>query len=188
MFKVIFNECLERSQLDIEVLTLFWLLLLLFMLWLEILLLLFRLWLFVWSFGPCSSFVNSRPLFFDHCSIRSRCRWLRNIGLLRRRRVQSLLQTREKWGNGGRGGGELSPTECTGGSLIKQGVIATRAGVRRLRVFPTLVHCEVLLESFWRGTTFDVQENFDMERSLRRGQLHSSFLQQDKTSPQVQNA
>ena len=146
------------------------------------------MWWFVCSLGPCTSFIYRRPLFFDHCSIRSRCRWLRNIGRLRRRLVESLLQTRNQGGDGGRGGGELGPTESTGGSFIKGSVIATWTSVRRLRMFPTLVHCEVLLESLWRGTAFDVKKNFDMERRLRRGQLHSSFLQQDKTRPQIQNA
>ena len=175
--------------MGIEVLALIWLLLLLSILWLEmLLLLLLRMWLFVCSLGPCTSIIYRRPLFLDHCSIRSRCRWLRNIGRLRRRLVESLLQTRNQGGDGGRGGGELGPTESTGGSFIKGSVIATWTGVRGLRMFPTLVHCEVLLESLWRGTTFDVKKNFDMERSLRRGQLHSSFLQQDKTRPQIQNA
>ena len=49
-----------------------------------------------------------------------------------------------------------------------------------------LEHEKELLKE--RSNNADVKENFDMERSLRGGQLHSSFLKQDKTSPQVQNA
>ena len=146
------------------------------------------MWLFVCSLGPCTSFIYRRPLFLDHCSIRSRCRWWGNLGQLRGRLVESLLQPRNQGGNGGRGGGELVPTESTGGSFIKGSVIATWTSVGRLRMLSTLVHCEVFLERLWRRTAFNIQKNFDMERSLRRGQLHSSFLQQDKTRPQIQNA
>ena len=170
--------------MGIEVLVLIWLLLLLSILWLEmLLLLLLRMWLFVCSLGPCTSIIYRRPLFFDHCSIRDRCRWLGPIGRLRRRLVESLLQTRNQGGNGGRGRGELGPAVITGGSTIEGSVVATWTRVWRLRMLATLVHCQGLLESLWGGTAFNVKKNFDMERRLRRGQLHSSFLQQDKTRP-----
>ena len=171
--------------MGIEVLALIWLLLLLSILWWEmLLLLLLRMWwLFVCSLGPYTSFIYRRPLFLDRCSIRNRCRWLGHIGRLRRRLVESLLQTRNQGGNGGRGRGELGPAVITGGSTIEGSVVATWTRMWRLRMLATLIHCQGLLESLWGGTAFNVKKNFDMERRLRRGQLHSSFLQQDKTRP-----
>ena len=94
-----------------------------------------------------------------------------------------FCQPRKLGGTGGRARGELGPAVITGSSTIEGSVVATWTRVWRLQMLATLVHCEGLLESLWWGAAFNVKKNFDMERRLRRGQLHSSFLQQNKTRP-----